>query len=193
MTGGRERLHHYADRRDIELDNETVGAIHAAKNRLYRERVAAGAVALRPGIQRLLDAAREAGLKLAIATTSGRENVEALLRATLGADGPGRFAVIAAGDAVAHKKPAPDIYRLALSKLDLAAGAALAIEDSAAGLAAARGAGICTVITLNEFTRGEEFGAAARVLEHLDDDGAGRPVDIGTLRQVHRACGPATR
>ncbi len=188
-----ERIRHYAALRGVELDNETVGAIHAAKNRLYRERVAAGAVALRPGIQRLLDAAREAGLKLAIATTSGRENVEALLQATLGADGPGRFAVIAAGDAVAQKKPAPDIYRLALSELDLAAGAALAIEDSAAGLAAARSAGICTVITVNEFTRGEDFGAAALVLEHLDDDGADRPVDLDALRRVHRACGRATR
>lgn len=82
---------------------------------------------------------------LAIATTTSPENVDALLRATLGADGPALFDMIGAGDMVPRKKPAPDIYRLVLDRLGLAAGERIAFEDTPNGLHAACGAGIPTV------------------------------------------------
>ncbi len=79
------------------------------------------------------------------------------------------------------------MYRLALEQLGVTAADCLAVEDSAAGLTAAAAAAIATVITRNEFTRNDDFEAAVLVLDHLDDDGSGRAVDLDTLRRIHRA------
>ena len=119
---------------------------------------------LRSGVQRLLHEARAVGIRLAIATTATRESVLELLDH---ADTPSLrdwFEVIVAGDAVAHKKPAPDIYRLALAELDLEAADCVAIEDSDHGARAALAAGIRAVlITVNDETLGQDFGAAPLV------------------------------
>lgn len=109
--------------------------------------------------------ARRAGIHLAIATTTSPENVTALLRANLGPDSPEWFAVIGAGDVVPAKKPAPDIYRWVLERLKLRPAACLAVEDSANGLRAARGAGIPTVVTVSEYTAGQDFAGASALFD----------------------------
>ena len=106
---------------------------------------------------RLINEARAAGLRLAIATTTTPENVEALLRAAMAPDAMNWFEVIGAGDVVPAKKPAPDIYHWVLERLELAPDACLALEDSENGLAASLGAGIPTLITENAYTRGQNF------------------------------------
>jgi len=77
--------------------------------------------------------------------------------------------VIAAGDVVTHKKPAPDIYFHALAQLNLRADQCLAIEDSDNGLRAALGAGICTIITTNEYTDHQDFAGATLVINQLGE------------------------
>ena len=119
--------------------------------------MATGALPMRPGVARLLAEARAAGLRLAIATTTTAENVTALLRHGLAEDAPGWFDVIAAGDVVPRKKPAPDVYLHALDRLGLAASECLAFEDSENGIRASLGAGIATIVTLNDYTRGQDF------------------------------------
>ena len=76
-----------------------------------------------------------------------------------------------AGDSVAAKKPAPDIYLLALEQLDVTAGDAVVIEDSANGLRAALAAGIPTVVTVSGYTRGEDFAGASLVVSSLGEPG----------------------
>lgn len=173
VTGGKERIRHFIDTRlpagsfaraDLA---EWIAQLHQAKTRIYTGMVDGGAVGLRPGVASLLDAARTAGLRLAIATTTSLPNVESLLEATLGSGWDAVFEVIAAGDQVARKKPAPDVFELALRRLELGAGACLALEDSANGLASARGAGLGTVITTSAYTAGETFEGALTVVESL--------------------------
>jgi HAD superfamily hydrolase (TIGR01509 family) len=176
VTGGKERLRHYvATERPREaarpgLDARIV-ALHAEKTRRYGDLVASGALAMRPGVARLLAEARAAGLRLAIATTTTAENVAALLRHGLSADAPGWFDVIAAGDVVPRKKPAPDVYLHALERLGLAASQCLAFEDSENGIRASLGAGIATVVTLNDYTHGQDFAGAVSVLDSLGEPG----------------------
>ena len=76
--------------------------------------------------------------------------------------------MIGAGDVVAAKKPAPDIYRWVLDRLALPASACLAIEDSENGLRAALGAGLRCLVTLGEYTRRQDFSGATAMLESLD-------------------------
>ncbi|MFO8154181.1 HAD-IA family hydrolase [Thioalkalivibrio sp.] len=185
VTGGKERIRLYLseERPDLlqapDID-ERIRALHAAKTRHYLRLLEAGAIPLRPGVRRLLLEARTAGLRLAIATTTTPENVTTLLRSTLGTEGLQWFEVIAAGDIVPAKKPAPDIFRLALSELGLAPNVCLALEDSGNGLRAALGAGLPTVVTTSGYTRDEDFSGAVAVLNGFGEPGAPVTVQAGS-------------
>lgn len=169
VTGGKERIRHYAAGRGEAIDDAAIARLHAGKTARYVASVEAGAIALRPGVARLLHEARTAGLRLAIATTTTPENVSALLRTTLGDEAAGLFDCIGAGDMVAAKKPAPDIYRLVLDRLRIAPGRCVAFEDTPNGLQAAQGAGIATVITTSLYGGTNGFEDALMVLDGLGE------------------------
>lgn len=202
VTGGKERILHYLDRyntgfeRPARLD-EFIAGLHRAKTDFYTRLLDEGAIPLRPGVKRLLSEARAAGLRLAIATTTTPANVSALLRNTLGEDGEDWFEVIAAGDIVPAKKPAPDIYFYALDKLQLEPAACLAFEDSENGIKSSMGASLTTLVTVNDYTREHDFDAAALVLDCLGEPeqpfnvlmgqaNAHSFVDVALLRELHR-------
>ncbi len=172
ITGGKERITHYAQHYHPEFSNapdftERVKRLHQAKTAHYVAQVARGQLPLRPGIARLLREARLKGLRLAIATTTSPDNVTTLLEATLGPAAAQWFEVIGAGDIVAQKKPAPDIYCWVLAQLGLPAKACLAIEDSPPGLQAARAAGLRCLVTPGEYTLNQDFSGALAVIENL--------------------------
>jgi len=149
-------------------------------------------------LERLLREAHSERLRLAVASTTTPENVTVLLSETVGAEGLTWFDVIAAGDMVERKKPAPDVYLLALERLGLDAADCLVLEDTEAGLASARAAGLATVITVNGATRHQDFTGALLVVDQLgepghpmevlagDAGGAGL-VNVELLRQLHAA------
>jgi len=202
VTGGKERMKYYIDhyRPDyIKPGNfdELVADLHKAKTRHYIALAARGEIPMRPGVGRLLAEARAAGLRLAIATTTTPENVTALLEHSLDPDSPGWFEVIAAGDIVPDKNPAPDIYHYALEKMGLDPIDCLAFEDSQNGLRASLGADLKTLVTVNDYTLDHDFTGAAVVLSDLGEPGApnrivagpdfGQPfVDVAYLRALHR-------
>jgi len=169
VSGGKERLRYFIEQRRLDfvepddLDS-FIRELHRAKTRRYLTLLEEGAIPLRPGVERLLREARATDLRLAIVTTTTPENITALLGSTLGADSIGWFDLIAAGDIVPGKKPAPDIYHYALDHLNLEATQCLALEDSDNGLLSATGAGITTLVTVNDYTRQQDFPGAALVM-----------------------------
>jgi HAD superfamily hydrolase (TIGR01509 family) len=171
VTGGKERMAYYHTMVSLPapLDGAAIAALHRDKTARYAARVAEGGLALRPGVRRLLVEAHSAGLRLAIATTTSRPNVDALLAAC--APLP-EFDVIAAGDEVARKKPAPDIYLAALAGLNLDAAACLAIEDTENGLRSAHGAGLRCVMTVSVYGGTGPFVGAATVVSDLGEPDA---------------------
>ncbi len=180
VTGGKERICYYLDQFNtdfLKLNSfestlaleEFIASLHIAKTKLYKQLMNEGKVPLRPGVKRLIQQAREQGIKLAIATTTTPANVTALLENTLGLKSEQWFEVIAAGDVVAAKKPAADIYFYALEKLNLSASQCLAIEDSENGLISAQQAGLKTVITINDYTLSHNFSSAELVLSDLGE------------------------
>lgn len=190
ISGGKERLVHYFEalpvaraERDRLLAN--VAGLHRVKTERYAELVASGGSPLRPGIARLLAEAGDRGIQVGIASTTTSANVAALLDAELGRNAHKRFAVIACGDVVPAKKPAPDIYHLALSAMGLSASQAVAFEDSANGLAAAKAAGLFTVVTPTRWTASQDFGEADLALPHLGDPAT--PLDAASAARVGAA------
>lgn len=177
VTGGKERMKYYIEHfrpdyvKPADFD-ALVAELHKAKTRHYTELLAQGGIPLRPGVERLLREAREAGLILGVVTTTTPENVTALLRHSLAEDGADWFAVIAAGDIVPAKKPAADIYVWALQQLGLSADECLAFEDSENGIRSSLGAGLRTVVTINDYTREHDFTGALAVLSDLGEAGA---------------------
>lgn len=185
VTGGKERIRHYCERFHPECLARPdfavfVRRLHEDKTQRYIALVKRGALSLRPGVKRLIDEARGAGIRLAIATTTSSENVTTLLRASLAADGERWFEVIGAGDVVPAKKPAPDIYLWVLEQLGVPATNCLALEDSANGLRSALGAGVPTLITEARYTRGEKFTGALAVLPNLAS------TSLHLLREMHK-------
>ncbi|MDT8855573.1 HAD family hydrolase [Paracoccaceae bacterium Fryx2] len=163
-TGGKERMARYVTEQGGDLGALPLAALHADKTARYVALMAGGAMALRPGIAELIAGARVAGLKLAVATTTSPENVDALCRAVFGQAAGRVFDVIAAGDMVAAKKPAPDVYLLALQRLGVAPQRAVALEDSRNGLRAALAAGLPCLVSPGVYTVAEDFTGAAAVM-----------------------------
>ncbi len=177
VTGGKERMKHYVDtlRPDFVKPKDfadLVIELHQAKTRHYTTLLADGGIPMRPGVKRLLNAARSQGLRLAIATTTTPENVTALLEHSLAPDAVSWFEQIGAGDIVPKKKPAPDIYAWVLDQMRLKPGQCLAFEDSSNGIQASRGAQLKTVITINDYTYDHDFTGAVAVLSDLGEPNA---------------------
>jgi len=106
---------------------------------------------------------------VAIASTTSPENIEPLVTGGLGPQAMQWFDAIATGDVVANKKPAPDIYNVALKTLGVTAAQAIAVEDSAIGVKSAKAAGLFTVATPNIWTHTQDFTAADLLLGSLGD------------------------
>lgn len=184
VTGGKERMLAWWRRIDpvaaaAPEAEATVRRLHLRKTAWYVDLLARGGVALRPGVAALLAQAQAAGLQQAIATTTTLDNVTQLIDVTLGARGHRLFSVIGAGDVVPRKKPAPDIYTWVLAGLRLQPADCLAIEDSAAGVAAARAAGVPVLLTRSRFTGAAPVAGCVADLPGLDG------VDLSTLRAWH--------
>jgi HAD superfamily hydrolase (TIGR01509 family) len=203
VTGGKERMRYYLDhfntkfQRPADLDGFIAG-LHKAKTRIYTDMLARGLIPLRPGVQRLITEARAAGLRLAVATTTTPENVTALLQHALHPDAVSWFEVIAAGDIVPAKKPAPDIYLWAMERLGLAPASCIAFEDSQNGIRSSLGAGLKTIVAVSSYTADEDFSGAAVVLDHWGEPGqpfevlagsvpGARYLDLALVRRLHAA------
>jgi HAD superfamily hydrolase (TIGR01509 family) len=142
------------------LELERISVVH-------HERVqdAIAASVLLPGVLELLEGAKNAGLKLAIASSSGREWVHGWAE-KLGV--LHLFDATATKDDVLRVKPDPALYRVALEKLGVAANEAVAFEDSANGAKAALAAGLRCIVIPNPVTRGLEFPAGVHRLKTLE-------------------------
>ena len=175
VTGGKERIRFYLDRyntgfeRPADLDG-FIADLHRRKTDHYTRMLAEGAIPMRSGVKRLLQEAREAGVRLAIATTTTPANVSALLQHSLDPQAESWFEVIAAGDIVPAKKPAPDIYTWALDKMQLTPAQCVAFEDSENGVKSAYDAGIHTIlVTTNDYTLDHDFNSASLVVDRLGE------------------------
>jgi HAD superfamily hydrolase (TIGR01509 family) len=168
-TGGKERIARFVKEQNLtQVPADAIVRLHLMKNKLYAETLAQGGLQLRPGVSLAIKTAQSAGLKLGIATTTSRSNLEALLHCCFVAAGHGMFDAIVCGEDVQHKKPDPEVFVQCLGRLGIASDEALAIEDSGVGLRAALAAGIKTVVTPSSYTSKDDFTGAAKVLSDLE-------------------------
>ncbi len=186
VGGGKERLNAYlAKHPEIDVAKggnieDVVASLHLRKSQIYIDLVDAGALPGRPGVRRLVHEALDRGWQVAVASTSSERSVQAVLRAVVGDDAVARMSGVFSGDIVAAKKPAPDIYELALRELGAEPTGTVVIEDSPPGALAAQRAGLRHIVTVSHFTKDAAFPFASAVLDHLGEPGIGATVLSGT-------------
>lgn len=165
VTGGKERIAYYQHEflHQNILTADTIKDIHVCKTKHYVQLLESGKIPLRTGVKELIQQAQKENIRLAISTTTTPINVTTLLNSTLGDGSESLFDVIAAGDIVSNKKPAPDIYYYALIKLGLKPYECIALEDSSAGLNSAVQAQLKTVVINNGYTQNQNFSKATAV------------------------------
>jgi len=184
VAGGKERIHAWwrgVDPQGAAAPgcDDVISRLHERKTGHYLDLLDRGDIRLRSGVQRLLMEAANHGMKQAIATTTTLANVNRLLDVTLGAGAMTLFDAIGAGDAVVSKKPAPDIYRWVLERLDLHASQCLAIEDSFDGVAAACAAEVPVVLVRSRFTPPRPCAGCIDELQTL------QATTLSDLRRMH--------
>ncbi|KAB1070932.1 HAD-IA family hydrolase [Methylobacterium planeticum] len=173
VMGGKERLAHYIETRhagEAPALLARLPEIHGLKTELYGDLVEGGALGLRPGIARLVAEARAAGVKLAVATTTSRPNVDRLVAVNF-PRGDAPFDAIASGDEAPRKKPASDIFDLAIRRLAVAPGEAIAFEDSTAGIRSALDAGLPVIATRSRYTGSHRLDGAFSAISDLGEPG----------------------
>ncbi len=190
IAGGKERMRRFFDDcgwPENVLDRDAfIKELHRIKTDIYMEIVESGGLPLRPGVARLVDEAGVDGITLAVCSTSNERAVNAIVGTLLGPKRKALFGGIFAGDVVSKKKPDPEIYNLAVSRLNLDRSRTVVIEDSRNGLLAAKAAGLHCVVTTNGYTEGEDFTEADLVVSELGDPPAVN-VTLGVLNELSAA------
>jgi len=172
IAGGKERMKHHWKTKGFskQMTEDEIDALipqmHKRKTALFVELIETGKLPLRPGIHRFMKEAMGAGLKIAVCTTSNEQAAKAITEKIL-ADI--KFDLVLAGDVVKNKKPDPEIYNLALSKLELRPEEVFVVEDSKNGVKAAKAAGMKTIVTTNHYTEKEDVSAGDIIVSCLGD------------------------
>ncbi|HEX4690607.1 MAG TPA: HAD family phosphatase [Solirubrobacteraceae bacterium] len=130
---------------------------------------------LRPGIEQLVDEARDRGLHVAVVTSASERWVRGhLARLGLYDD----IEVVAADGDADRAKPHPLLYREAAALLGVDAAAAVAVEDSPNGVKAARAAGMQVIAFPNPITEAMDLGEADAIVADLDGLGLDGFLDV---------------
>ncbi len=170
-----------ADGNDDERQAK-VKALHLEKTDIFMTLIDEGSIPLRPGVLRLVDDAIASGVRLACCSTSNEKAVSNLISTLMGADRASKFNIYA-GDMVKAKKPAPDVYNMAVEDMGLDKSRCVIVEDTHIGVGAAVAAGISCIVTVSSYSRGEDFTGAKMVVDELGDD-AETGVTLDTLTSL---------
>lgn len=181
IGGGKERMNAYFSQHLSEepwasVTDQTertafLKELHELKTDIFNELIESGKLPVRPGVIRLINEAIDAGVKVAVCSTSNERAVSNIVKVLLG-DKIAKEMRVFAGDVVPKKKPSPDIYNLAAKELEVPPARCVVIEDSKIGLAAGKAAGMRVVVTESYYTKGEDFATADAVFDCIGEEGS---------------------
>jgi HAD superfamily hydrolase (TIGR01509 family) len=182
VAGGKERMKHHLHTKGFgvpvkpEEEDELIKSMHKRKTAIFVDLIESEQLPLRPGVKRLMKETMDAGLVLGVCTTSNERSAHAVAYKILK---DVNFDFVLAGDVVKNKKPAPDIYNLALERTGLKPEECVVIEDSRNGVLAAKAAGMHVVVTTNGYTEKEDVSDGDIVVTSLGEPDGER----GVLKQ----------
>jgi CBS domain-containing protein/beta-phosphoglucomutase-like phosphatase (HAD superfamily) len=146
-----------------------IDAMHRRAGKLFSELIDTTSIEPRPAVRKLVTAARQEGLRLAVTTLLEPKDAETLLLKTLGSWAPKAFTICTTpgrsdGDASAANK---ELYCTAIESMGLQAHDCLVIEATASGAIAAREIGLPVVLSRSAFCSERTDSASNVVFEDL--------------------------
>lgn len=148
---------------------DKVKQLHLEKTDIFMDMINEGAIPLRPGVLRLVDEAIEKGVRLAVCSTSNEKAVNNIVQVLMGDERRSKFEIFA-GDMVKAKKPAPDVYLMAVEEMGLDKDRCIVVEDTHIGKEAALAAGIKCIVTKSSYSADEDFTGASMIVDELGED-----------------------
>lgn len=146
-----------------EVENVSVSQLVFETQDAYHTRLKD--VVIRPGLFELLDALKSEEVRVALATSNDWWLVEDELEDL---DLHKHFEVLVTGDEVAERKPEPDIFFETARRLGVEARECVVIEDSVAGIKAAKKAGMVAIAVLTDFSKPGDFPEADLIIEGFE-------------------------
>lgn len=128
---------------------------------VYNEMAQKGEVPLKPNTLELLNAMKSAGMKIAIASSSTREEITSQL-GPLGA--LELFDAIVSGDQVTRSKPDPEIFLKACDALNVKPEESLGLEDSYNGVRSCKASGLYTIMVPDLIAPNDEMKDLADII-----------------------------
>ena len=158
--GGEKRIVEYARSRGETVDAK---AIHDRKTEIFNEKLLASGKGLRPGVDQVIDYARDNNIKLGFVSSTEPRNIDSMMQAMEPALSREDFSVITSRELVSEGKPSPEVYEFALNQLGVSADEVVAIEDSSPSLQSAANAGVRCVAFPGYNCREQDYSLASHV------------------------------
>ena len=169
INGGQARLRAYRDEEPhrSNVSDAVIAVLHERKTHHYATLISDGTLMPRRGIAELIKACQQAGIRVALCTSTSVDNVDAIKAALGNQLDFGAFASITTIDKIDAVKPAPDAYLHCLIQLGFAPHEVVAIEDTPVSMASALAAGIAVIATPGAMTTDQDFSGAAMIVDDL--------------------------
>lgn len=135
------------------------------KNEIYNEIIDEGLEPM-PGLHELIKSLKENGIKIAVASSSNRNDIEKVLRMI---DLDEVFDAVVSGAEVAHSKPSPDVFQKAATELGVPVSSCAVLEDAESGIKAGKAAGMTVIAIPSQFTVDNDFSEADYIFKSLTE------------------------
>ena len=163
-SGGKDRILNYALQKKISVDADYLRNL---KTKIFNNNLKKSILKPRPGVKNFIDYCKKENIKIALVTSTTKNNVNSIFFCLRNSLNIKDFDFIGNSKIVKKQKPFPDIYKMALKKLKLKANQCIAIEDSQESLNSAIRANIKCLIFPGKFHTSKKFKGAVNKIKKV--------------------------
>ena len=163
-SGGKDRILNYALQKKISVDADY---LRNFKTKIFNNNLKKSILKPRPGVKKFIDYCKKENIKLALVTSTTKNNINSIFFCLRNSLNIKDFDFIGNSKIVKKPKPFPDIYKVALKKLKLKANQCVAIEDSQESLNSAIRANIKCLIFPGKFHTSKKFKGAVNKIKKV--------------------------
>ena len=163
-SGGKDRILNYASQKKISVDADYLRNL---KTKIFNNNLKKSILKPRPGVKNFIDYCKKENIKIALVTSTTKNNVNSIFFCLRNSLNIKDFDFIGNSKIVKKPKPFPDIYKMALKKLKLKANQCVAIEDSQESLNSAIRANIKCLIFPGKFHTSKKFKGAVNKINKV--------------------------
>ena len=164
-SGGKDRIAKYAKKKNIKVNSQKIRNL---KTEFFNNYLKKYHLTLRPGVKNIINVCKKQKIKIAFVSSTSLNNINSIFFSLRNSIKKKDFKFIGNSKLVEKHKPNPDIYLMALKKLNLKANDCIAIEDSQESLNSARRAKIKCVIFPGKFHSKKKFVGAYKKVYRLN-------------------------